>query len=112
MTDIPEDIFLKRIAEVEHPEIACTLQELGMIRGISFDCTENAADLTLVLPVLAIPVSIRNLLIDGLSATAGELGVQLVVNTVEMNPQERQAFVEMARTFWRDEGTDVVPCGS
>jgi metal-sulfur cluster biosynthetic enzyme len=112
MTVLTQEIFLDRMAEVEHPEIACTLQELGMIRDVSLDSNAHEAQLTLVVPVLSIPSSIRNLLIDGLTAAAGEVGVQLTVNTAEMDPQERQAFVEMARTYWRDEGTDVVPCGS
>jgi metal-sulfur cluster biosynthetic enzyme len=112
MTVLRQEIFLEKITEVEHPEIACTLQELGMIRDVSLDSNAHEAQLTLVVPVLSIPSSIRNLLIDGLSAAAGEVGVQLTISTAEMNPQERQEFVKLARTCWRDEGTDVVPCGS
>ena len=83
-----------------------------MIRDVLFNSNENLAEVTLVLPVLSIPASIRNMLIEGLTTAAREAGVELTVSTAEMNPQERNVFVEMARTYWRAEGTDVIPCGS
>ncbi|MBN1264967.1 MAG: hypothetical protein JXA25_05695 [Anaerolineales bacterium] len=103
--------LMEKLAEVKHPEIACTLEKLGMIHDVTLAPSAEEAQLTLALPVLGIPAVVKDILIQSLTEAADTAGVSLEVQTVQMTTQERENFLTLARTHWRDKGTDVVPCG-
>lgn len=86
---------------VEHPSIAATLLDLGMVRGIEIN-DEGKVDLTLVIPFPAIPEQIRNHTINGLAQAAKAVGGEIVSVKVEvMNDEEKQNFMVKEQANWR-----------
>ena len=55
----------------------------------------------LLLPVLNIPVPVRDYLVNSLGEAAAALGVQLEVEIAQMNEEERQAFLAMEKESWK-----------
>jgi metal-sulfur cluster biosynthetic enzyme len=110
--DKNKELELKeKLSQVEHPEIACSLEKLGMIRDVNLAQSGEQAQLTLVLPVLAIPIIVKNMLVHALSQAAESVGVSLEVKVEQMSTEERDRFLGLARSHWRDQGSDAVPCG-
>ncbi len=87
------------LKEVEHPEIASNLFNLGMINDI--DIKEDKVTLTLKVPMLDIPIK-DHLINDIKSAVKKENeNVEVEINIEEMNPDERAKFTKMAQSAWR-----------
>ncbi len=99
------EITLERIqeaiAKVEHPEIAATLVDLGMVRDVAYDPESNEARLTLVVPFFGIPEAVRNYLAYSLYQAVKEVGAELKIYLAEMTEEERQAFFQKERALWR-----------
>lgn len=86
------------LSKVNHPEINCSLVELGMIKDI--EVKDAAASVTLVLPFLEIPIkedltnlikkSIRNL----------DKNIKIKIKIAEMNEKEKERFMKLAREGW------------
>ena len=87
------------IGQVMHPEISRTLVELGMVRDIALKGDE--VTLTLVLPFLGIPASIEDYLVNSLRQAVIKLGAKAEVSIVEMNQEERLAFLAMEQESWK-----------
>ncbi len=109
-----EQITLEAITEavskVEHPEIAATLMELGMLRDFSYDPEENAFAFTLVVPFFGIPQTIRDYLINAVARAAHKLGVEKFRVTIDqMTEEERARFVEIEHKKWRAGGEPGTP---
>jgi len=83
------------IEQVVHPEISRTLVELGMVKDIAVKHSEVV--LTLMLPFLGIPASIKDYLVNSLREAAMKLDVNVEVKIEEMNEEERLAFLAMAQ---------------
>ncbi len=98
--NISEEDIHQAIGQVMHPEINRTLIELGMVKDITLK--DNEVTLTLVLPLLSIPVSIKDYLMDSLHQAVMKLGAKIEVRVAEMNQEERQAFLAMEQESWRD----------
>ncbi len=95
----PEQV-LEAIHKVEHPEIAMTLVDLGMVRDIRIEGQE--VTLTLVLPFLGIPEAVRNYLVNSLYQAVKGQGYELVkVYIAQMTEEERQAFFQKEQKHWR-----------
>lgn len=97
--NISEEAIHQAIGQVMHPEINRTLIELGMVKDITLK--DNEVTLTLVLPLLSIPVSIKDYLMDSLHQAVMKLGAKIEVRVAEMNQEERQAFLAMEQESWR-----------
>jgi metal-sulfur cluster biosynthetic enzyme len=96
------DAILDSINKVEHPEIAMSLVDLGMVRDIEYDPQDDGVILTLVLPFFGIPQAVRDYMVNSLSQSITEVGGKLKnVNLVEMTEEERQAFFEKENAKWR-----------
>ena len=98
--NISEEDIHQAIGQVMHPEINRTLIELGMVKDITLK--DNEVTLTLVLPLLSIPVSIKDYLMNSLHQAVMKLGAKIEVRVAEMNQEERQAFLAMEQESWRD----------
>ena len=95
----PQEV-MEAINKVEHPEIAMTLVDLGMVRDINIE--GQKVTLTLVLPFLGIPEAVRNYMINSLYKAVQEQGYELVkVYIAQMTEEERQAFFQKERAHWR-----------
>jgi ATP-binding protein involved in chromosome partitioning len=97
--NISEEDVHQAIKQVMHPEINRTLLELGMVKDITLKNDE--VRLTLVLPFLGIPVSIKDYLMNSLRQTVMKLGAKIEVRVAEMNQEKRLAFLAMEQANWK-----------
>ena len=93
MGKIKEDL-----KKIEHPEIAHTLFDLGMIKNI--DIKENKVILTLKVPMLDIPI--KDYLINDIknAVKKEDENVEVEINVEEMSGDERAKFMRMAQENW------------
>jgi metal-sulfur cluster biosynthetic enzyme len=99
VTNISLQDVQEAIGKVTHPAISRTLVDLGMIKDVGLHGSE--ARLTLVLPILSIPVPVKDYLVNSLREEVTALGVQLEVEIAQMNEEERQAFLAMEQENWK-----------
>jgi len=93
--------ILAAIENVEHPAIATTLLDLGIIRDIKI-ASDGEVTLTLVLPFSRIPDTIRDFMVNSLAAAARSAGGELTeMNLAVMNDKERQNFLTKEQQHWR-----------
>ena len=97
--NISEEDVHQAIGQVMHPEISRTLVELGMVKDIALK--DDEVTLTLALPFLGIPASIKDYLVNSLRQAVGKLGVNVEVRIAEMNEEERLAFLAMEQEGWK-----------
>lgn len=97
--DISEEDVHQAIGQVMHPEINRTLVELGMVKDIVLK--DDEVTLTLTLPFLAIPVSIKDYLVNSLRQAVTKLGAEVEIKIAEMNQEERLAFLAMEQESWK-----------
>jgi metal-sulfur cluster biosynthetic enzyme len=93
-----EDVH-QAIGQVMHPQINRTLVELGMVKDIVLK--DDEVTLTLTLPFLAIPVSIKDYLTNSLRQAAAKLSAKVEIRVAEMNQEERLAFLAMEQESWK-----------
>ena len=98
--DISEEDVHQAIGQVMHPEISRSLVELGMVKDIALK--DDGVSLTLVLPFLGIPASIKNYLVNSLRQAVMKLGAEVEIRIAEMNEEERLAFLAMEQEGWKD----------
>jgi hypothetical protein len=106
MTDQPteqasSEAIVAALSSVEHPEIAATLVDLGMVRDIQYDEASNTASLILVLPFFGIPQNVRDYMVYSLYQSIKPYGVEFKVGLAEMTEEERQAFFVKEKELWR-----------
>jgi len=94
-----KEIIKQTLKKIEHPEIAKTLFELGMIKDIRFE--DGKVFLTLKLPLKEIPI--KEFLIEDIKRTLKEKVPDIIVeiNLKEMNQEEKLKFMKMAQEAWR-----------
>ena len=97
--NISEEDVHQAVGQVMHPEISHTLVELGMVKDIALK--DDEVSLTLVLPLLGIPASIKDYLVNSLRQAVMKLGVKVNVKIAEMSQQERLTFLAMEQEGWK-----------
>ena len=98
-SDVSLQDVQQAIGKVMHPAISRSLVELGMVKDVVVD--GNEVRLTLAIPVLNIPVAIRDYFIKSLKEAVAILGAPIKVEIAEMNEEERQAFLAMEQESWK-----------
>jgi len=97
-----KNAIVEAINNVEHPAIAASLVDLGMVRDVEYQPEDQGVTLTLALPVLNIPENVRDYMVNNLYLAVQSAGGELRgVNLAQMNDQERQAFLQMEQENWR-----------
>jgi ATP-binding protein involved in chromosome partitioning len=96
---ISEEDVHQAVGQVMHPAISRSLVELGMVKDITLE--RDKVTLTLALPILDIPVFVKDHLVNSLRNAVVGLGVELEVKIAEMNDNERQAFLAMEQESWK-----------
>jgi len=94
-----EEAIIQVIQQVEHPEIKCSLVDLGMVQDI--EVGEEGVSLNLVLPFLGIPAVIRDHMVHSLQEGVAGLGVELDIQVSEMTFAERQRFLTLEQQNWK-----------
>jgi metal-sulfur cluster biosynthetic enzyme len=97
--NISEGDIHQAIGQVMHPEINRTLVELGMVKDIALK--DDEVTLTLVLPLLGIPVLVKDYLVNSLRQAVTKLGAKVEIRIAEMNQEERLAFLAMGQESWK-----------
>jgi len=97
--NITADDVMNAIRQVEHPEIAVTLIDLGMIKNIAID--NGTAEVTIAIPVLGIPDTVKIALAQSIQEPIESLGVELSVDFAEMTEEARDRFLKLSRENWK-----------
>ena len=100
--NISEEDVHQAIGQVMHPEISRSLVELGMVKDVTL--RDDEVSLSLVLPFLGIPASIKDYLVNSLRQAVMKLGAKAEIKITEMNEEERLAFLAMEEEGWRGLG--------
>jgi len=82
------EAIIRAIQQVDHPQINCSLVELGMVQDIQ--ASEDGVSLKLVLPFLGIPTVVRDYMLHSLQQAVAGFDAELKVQVTEMTPAERQ----------------------
>lgn len=89
------------LEQIKHPVIECNIVELGMIKNINFD--NSTAIITIAFPFIGVPVKdlpVREQIIRLITEAVENLGLNVVINTIEMSKEEIQVFLEKEREMW------------
>jgi len=89
----------QEVTKVMHPAINRSLVDLGMVKDVALK--DDVATLTLVLPALNIPASVKDHLINSLRTAVAKLGPEVEVKITEMDQQERNTFLAMEQESWK-----------
>jgi len=96
-----ENIIQEAIGKVEHPAIATTLLDLGMLKDITVT-PDGKVTLTLFLPLPNIPDNVRGFLIKSIESAAQSTGGELsTVKLALMDEEERQNFLMKEQLYWK-----------
>ena len=96
---ISEEEVHRAVGQVMHPAISRSLVELGMVKDVTLE--HGKVTLTLALPILGVPASIKDHLVNSLRKAVTDLGAGAEVRIREMNQEERQAFLAMEQESWK-----------
>jgi metal-sulfur cluster biosynthetic enzyme len=97
--NVSEEDVHRAIAQVMHPAISRSLVNLGMAKDITMK--HGKVTLTLALPFLDIPVSIKDYLVSSLRKVVTNLGVEVEVWIAGMDQEEREVFLAMEQESWK-----------
>jgi metal-sulfur cluster biosynthetic enzyme len=93
--------ILAAIERVEHPAIATTLLDLGIVRDTQVS-PDGKVTLTLAVPFPNIPDHIRDYMLNSLAAAAQSAGGELIgVRLMVMNEGDLQHFLTKEQQHWR-----------
>ncbi|NOX17427.1 MAG: DUF59 domain-containing protein [Chlorobi bacterium] len=96
-----EKEIIELIKSVEHPEIANTLEDLGMLGDIKFDEETKQTSITLVLPMMNIPIDIRNMILNSIADKIRDRTSKLNVSLAEMTEEQRTNFFSLSQKNWK-----------
>ena len=89
----------QELGQVMHPAISRSLVELGMVKDVALK--HDVVTLTLVLPALNIPASIKDHLVNSLRTAVAKLDAEVEVEITEMDEEERHTFLAMEQESWK-----------
>ena len=87
------------LEQIEHPEIAASLIDLGMIMDVAID--GNTVLIAMALPMDKIPFNIENALIQRVEKQLAKICLKTKVHFFEMSAENRQKFFTTARVNWK-----------
>lgn len=82
-----------------HPAISRSLVDLGMAKDITVE--HGKVMLTLALPFLDVPVSVKDFLVNSLRKVVTDLGAEVEIRITGMNREEQQTFLAMEQESWK-----------
>jgi metal-sulfur cluster biosynthetic enzyme len=94
-----EEAIIQAVQRVEHPEINCSLVDLGMVQDIQV--SGDQVSLKLVLPFLGIPIAVRDYMVHSLQQAVAGFDAELEIQVTEMTPAERQRFLTLEQQNWK-----------
>jgi len=94
-----EEAIIQAIQRVQHPQINCSLVDLGIVQDIKVG--EDGVSLKVVLPFLGIPTVIRDYMVHSLQEAVAGFDAKLEIEVTEMTPAERQRFLTLEQQNWK-----------
>ena len=98
---ITQESVMQLISQIEHPEIARTLVQLGMIHSAEYNAETKEVSVTLLFPVAEVPESVRNYIISSIYQALQAQGLGLKVYLGVMDEQARQKFMMQSQAYWK-----------
>ncbi|GAX88252.1 conserved hypothetical protein [Lebetimonas natsushimae] len=89
--------IVKAIESIQHPAIATSLTNLGILQDI--DIEGDTVKATFVWPFEGIPI--RDQIINSVKNAVGNMGLKLDYNERIMSEDEKQRFLELEKKYWR-----------
>lgn len=89
--------IINAISDVEHPAIAYSLVELGIVKDI--EVIDNVAKVVFAFPFANIPIAEK--LITSIYNKIIELGFEFENSIVLMSDEEKQKFMTMEHAAWK-----------
>jgi ATP-binding protein involved in chromosome partitioning len=97
--NVSKEDVLRAVGQVMHPAISRSLVDLGMAKDITME--HGKVTLTLALPFLDIPVSIKDYLVSSLRKIVTDLGAEIEIRIAGMDQEEREDFLAMEQESWK-----------
>jgi metal-sulfur cluster biosynthetic enzyme len=98
-SQITRETILSILDQVEHPEIACSLVELGMILDVSLK--GKTARIAMSLPRQNIPADVLNAINNVITKALAGQGLDIRTEYFDMIPESRERFFNLARANWK-----------
>ena len=89
--------IIHTIESVQHPAIATSLVNLGILQDIDFE--DNKVKATFVWPFAEIPI--KEQIINSIKYPLKNLGLELEYKERLMNEEERNRFLELEKKYWK-----------
>jgi metal-sulfur cluster biosynthetic enzyme len=96
---ITRETVLKKLENIEHPEIALSLVDLGMIIDVAVE--KQMAKVAIALPMLNIPKAVIDAILQSITPSIKELGLTLQADFFEMTTEVKDNFFAAARAKWK-----------
>ena len=90
---------IQSLENIQHPAIATSLINLGILQDIDFDEENKKVTATFVWPFANIPI--RDKIIDSVRAPLKQMGLDLEFKERVMNEEEKEKFLELEKRYWR-----------
>ncbi|MBN2366374.1 MAG: DUF59 domain-containing protein [Calditrichaeota bacterium] len=97
--NITRNDILEELEHTEHPEIAASLTELGMILDVAVE--DGTAKVAVALPKIDIPNVVREKIVESIRIPLKRLGLKADIEYFEMTEAARERFLSMARSRWK-----------
>jgi len=97
---------IQTLENIQHPAIATSLINLGILQDIDFDEENKKVTATFVWPFPNIPI--RDKIINSVKIPLNQFGLDLEYNERIMSENEKQKFLELEKQYWRGE---LAGCG-
>ncbi len=96
---ITREIVLSILEKIEHPEIALSLAELGMIIDAAVD--DNKVRVAIALPKMDIPAAVYKAITDCVVNAIQKPGITVQPEYFEMTAENRERFFRLANANWK-----------
>ena len=89
--------IINAISKVQHPAIACSLLDLGIVKDVAFN--NNKATITFAFPFPNIPIAEQ--LVNSIYDPIDLLGVEFGYSIIVMTEEEKARFMQMEVDKWK-----------
>ena len=96
---VTREHVLEHLKKVEHPEIAVSVIDLGMILDVAVE--DKTARVAIALPMLNIPAIVRDAIAENIAASIQELGLEMQAEYFQMTEEIKEQFFAAARANWK-----------
>lgn len=96
---VTREMVLDLLKKTEHPEIAVSLVDLGMILDVAVQ--GKTAKVAVALPMMNIPTAVREAIFNNIAGALQELGLETEAEYFEMAPEVRDNFFAASQANWK-----------